>query len=73
VSNLDDRRANNRRMSTLAEYQTELKIRLLPQPNGRLPALGPRDIRNIKRADMKSHFNALRNKGRRDKPPRWRK
>ena len=60
---LDDRRANNRRMSTLEEYQTELKIRLFPQPNGRLPALGPRDIRNIKRADMKAHFNALRNSG----------
>jgi integrase len=60
---LDDRRANNRRMSTLEEYQTELKIRLLPQPNDRLPPLGPRDIRNIKRADMKAHFNALRNGG----------
>jgi integrase len=60
---LDDRRANNRRMSTLEEYQTELKIRLLPQPNEKLPAIGPRDIRNIKRADMKAHFNALRNNG----------
>jgi len=27
---LDDRRANNRRFSTLEEYQTELKLRLLP-------------------------------------------
>ncbi len=60
---LDDRRANNRRISTLEEYQTELKIRLLPQPNSRLPPLGPRDIRKIKRADMKAHFNALRNSG----------
>jgi hypothetical protein len=59
----DDRRANNRRLSTLEEYQTELKIRLLPQPNDRLPPLGPRAIRNIKRADMKAHFNALRNGG----------
>lgn len=56
----DDRRANNRRMSTLEEYQTELKLRLLPQPNDRLPPLGPRDIRNIKRADMKAHFNVSR-------------
>jgi integrase len=65
VANLfqDDRRANNRRMSTLEEYQTELKIRLLPPPNDRLPPLGSRDIRNIKRADMKAHFNALRNGG----------
>jgi integrase len=61
---LDDRRANNRRMSTLEEYQTELRVRLLPQPNEKLPSLGPRDIRNIKRADMKAHFNALRNSGR---------
>ena len=60
---LDDRRANNRRMSTLEEYQTELKIRLLPRPNEKLPLLGPRDIRNIKRADMKAHFNTLRNSG----------
>jgi integrase len=60
---LDDRRANNRRMSTLEEYQTELKIRLLPQPNEKAPLLGPRDIRNIKRGDMKAHFNALRNSG----------
>jgi integrase len=60
---LDDRRANNRRMSTLEEYQTELKIRLFPRPNEKLPQLGPRDIRNIKRADMKAHFNALRNSG----------
>src|SRR3984893_6132266 len=50
-------------MSTLEEYQTELKIRLLPQPNEKLPRLGPRDIRNIKRADMKAHFNTLRNSG----------
>jgi integrase len=65
VANLfqHDRRANNRRLSTLEEYQTELKIRLLPQPNDRLLPLGPRDIRNIKRADMKVHFNALRNGG----------
>jgi site-specific recombinase XerD len=48
---------------SLEEYQTELKIRLLPQPNDRLPPLGPRDVRNIKRADMKAHFNALRNGG----------
>jgi integrase len=61
---LDDRRANNRRTSTLDEYQSELKIRILPQPNARLPALGTRDIRKIKRADMKAHFNALRNSGR---------
>jgi integrase len=61
---LDDRRANNRRISTLDEYQTELKIRLLIQPNENLPPLGPRDIRNIKRAHMKAHFNALRNSGR---------
>jgi hypothetical protein len=57
---LDDHRANNRRISTLEEYQTELKICLLPQPDEKLPRLGPRDIRNIKRADMKAHFNALR-------------
>ena len=61
---LDDRRANNRRMSTLDEYQSELKIRLLPEPNVNLPALGARDIRKIKRADMKTHFNALRNSSR---------
>jgi integrase len=58
---LDDRRANNRRFSTLEEYQTELKIRLLPQVNEKLPPLGSRDIRSIKRANMKAHFNALRN------------
>jgi len=60
---LDDRRANSRRISTLEEYQTELKIRLLPQPNEKLPPLGPRNIRNIRRSDMKAHFNALRNGG----------
>lgn len=60
---LDDRRANNRRFSTLEEYETELKLRLLPQANAKLPPLGPRNIRNIKRADMKAHFNALRKKG----------
>jgi integrase len=60
---LDDRRANNRRFSTLEEYQTELKIRLLPQVNEKLPPLGSRDIRNIKRSNMKAHFNALRNGG----------
>ena len=60
---LDDRRANNRRVSTLQEYETELKIRLLSQPDERLPKLGPRNIRNIKRADMKAHFNALRKIG----------
>jgi hypothetical protein len=50
-------------VQTFIEYQTELKIRLLPQPNDRLPPLGPRDIRNIKRVDMEAHFNALRNGG----------
>jgi hypothetical protein len=60
---LDDRRANNRRVSTLEEYQTELKLRLLPQPNEKMPPLGPRNIRNIRRADMKVHFNTLRNGG----------
>jgi len=60
---LDDRRAINRRFSTLEEYQTELKLRLLPQADARLPRLGPRNIRNIKRADMKAHFNALRKSG----------
>jgi hypothetical protein len=51
---LDDRHANNRRLSTLEEYQTELKLSLLPQPDPKLPPLGPRDIRNIKRSDMKT-------------------
>jgi len=60
---LDDRRANNRRFSTLEEYQTELKLRLLPQADPKLPPLGPRNIRNIKRADLKSHFNSLRKCG----------
>src|SRR3954447_26852652 len=60
---LDDRRANNRRFSTLEEYQTEIKLRLLPQADENLPWLGPRNIRNIKRADLKAHFNALRKKG----------
>jgi len=60
---LDDRRANNRRFSTLEEYETELKLRLLPQAKGNLPKLGPRNIRNIKRADMKNHFSALRKNG----------
>jgi integrase len=60
---LDDRRANNRRKSTLEEYQTELKMRLMPRPSESLPPLGPRDIRNIKRADLKAHINALRNSG----------
>ena len=60
---LDDRRANNRHISTLVEYQTEPTLRLFPQPNEKLPRLGPRTIRNIKRADMKAHFNALRNSG----------
>jgi integrase len=60
---LDDRRANNRRMSTLEEYQTELRIRLLAQTDEKLPPLGPRNIRNIKRGDLKTHFNALRNSG----------
>jgi integrase len=60
---LDDRRANNRRFSTLEEYETELKLRLLPQADNKLPKLGPRNVRNIKRADMKAHFNALRKSG----------
>jgi integrase len=60
---LDDRRANNRRFSTLEEYETELRLRLLPQAEEKLPKLGPRNIRNIKRADMKAHFNALRKNG----------
>lgn len=74
---LDDRRANNSRLSTLEEYQTELKLRLLPQPDPKLPPLGPRDMRNIKRGDMKTHFNALRNGGctvsqvKAPRPRRW--
>jgi integrase len=40
-----------------------LKLRLLPQPNEKMPPLGPRNIRNIRRADMKVHFNTLRNGG----------
>jgi integrase len=60
---LDDRRATHRRISTLEEYQIELKIRLLPQPNGKLPRLGPRDIRDIRHVDTRAHFNALRNGG----------
>jgi integrase len=60
---LDDRRADNRRFSTLEEYQTELKLRLLPPADEKLPPLGPGNIRNIKRADLKAHFNALRKKG----------
>jgi len=60
---LDDRRANNRRFSTLEEYETELKLRLLPQADAKLPPLGSRNIRNIKRADMKVHFNAMRKNG----------
>jgi integrase len=60
---LDDRRANSRRFSTIEEYETELKIRLLPQTSDRLPILGPRNIRSLKRADMKGHFNALRKNG----------
>jgi integrase len=61
---VDDRKANNRRISTLEEYKTELKLRLLPLASPDLPLLGPRDIRNIKRGDMKAVFNALRNGGR---------
>jgi hypothetical protein len=60
---LDDRRANGRRISTVEEYETELRIRLLPQPDEDLPPLGPRNIRNIKRPDMRVHFNTLRIKG----------
>ena len=60
---LDDRRANGRRFGTLEEYETELKLRLLPPADEKLPRLGPRNVRNIKRADMKAHFNALRKKG----------
>jgi integrase len=65
VANLcvDDRRANNRRFSTIEEYESELKLRLLPQADEKLPKLAPRDIRKIKRADMKAHFNALRKSG----------
>jgi integrase len=60
---LDDRRANNRRFSTIEEYETELKLRLLPEASENLPILGPRSIRNLKRADMRAHFNALRKSG----------
>jgi hypothetical protein len=42
---------------------TRAKVRLLIQPKENLPPLGARNIRNIKRADMKAHFNALRNNG----------
>jgi hypothetical protein len=31
--------------------------------DAKLPALGPRNIRNIKRNDLKAHFNALRKSG----------
>lgn len=34
---LDDKRAKNRRFSTLEEYETELKLRLLPQAADELP------------------------------------
>ena len=47
----------------MEEYQTELSIRLLPVADEKLPPLGPRNIRNVKRADVKAHFNALRNSG----------
>jgi integrase len=50
-------------MSTLEEYQTELRLRLLTQPSERLPPLGPRDIRNSRRGDMRAHFSALRKTG----------
>jgi len=60
---LDDKRANSRRFSTLEEYETELKLRLLPQATDELPPPGPRNIRNIRRRGMKAHFNALRNNG----------
>ena len=65
VSNLflEDRYASNRRPSTLHEYRTELTIRLLPSPDDKCRLLGPRAIRDIKRADMRAHFNALRNTG----------
>lgn len=60
---LDDLHANNRRVSTLQEYETELKLRVLPQIDEKLLPLGPRKIRKIKFADVKRHFNALRNNG----------
>lgn len=39
----------------------ELELRLIPQIEEKLPPLGPRKIRKLKFADVKRHFNTLRN------------
>jgi site-specific recombinase XerD len=47
----------------ITRYCVGRPSRLLTQPDEKLPSLGPRDIRNIRRGDMRTHFNALRNNG----------
>ena len=50
---LSERRARNRRTSTLVCYETVLNVHLLP-------AFGPREVGMIRRADVAEHFDAMR-------------
>ena len=53
---LKERRARNRRTSTLVCYQTVLNVHLLPE-------FGPREVGTIRRSDIADHFDKMREKG----------
>lgn len=50
---LKERRARNRRTSTLVCYETVLNVHLLPE-------FGPREVGMIRRSDIAEHFDAMR-------------
>src|SRR5215469_512324 len=50
---LKERRARNRRTSTLLCYETVLNCHLLP-------VFGPREVGTIRRSDIAEHFDAMR-------------
>ena len=53
---LKERRARNRRTSTLVCYETVLNVHLLPE-------FGPREVGTIRRSDIADHFDKMREKG----------
>lgn len=50
-------RARARRASTLADYTSSLSLYILP-------AFGPREVGAVRKADVRKHFNGMREKGR---------
>ena len=53
---LKERRARNRRTSTIVCYETVLNRHLLPE-------FGPHEVGTIRRSDIAEHFDAMREKG----------